>query len=386
MKITNTNTLIRRHTELSANVVAFCRYLRSHGFNVTAGDQADVLRAFKVVSLSNREMFRLTLRALLTKTRADQQRFDQLFTEYWEELSRAVDSKIKEGDEAEQNNQQQPSAQQQFSLQSLQNWLHGREAETEEETAAYSPVEVLTHKDFSTFSDDELREVMKLITVIAKSLAMRTNRRYQKAHHSPHFDLRRTMRQNLRRGGEIIDLAFRKQKIRKLKLVMLCDVSKSMDLYSQFLIQFIYAFQTVYRQVETFVFSTGLHRITEQLQTAHFKEALKEIESAVPDWSGGTKIGASLETFVQEFGSRMLDDRTVVLILSDGWDTGEIKLLEACMQHIQSRAAKVIWLNPLAGSETFQPTVRGMQAALPYIDVFAPAHNVESLRNLVRLL
>ncbi len=383
----STNNLIKRHTELSANVVAFCRYLRNHGFNVAATDQADVLRALNVVPLAHREMFRLTLRAILAKTRADQQRFDELFSEYWEELSRAVDSKIKEGDETAQNNQkQQPSSQQQFSLQSLQSWLHGKEAEAEEETAAYSPVEVLTRKDFSTFSDDELREVMKLITVIAKSLAMRTNRRYQKARHSPHFDLRRTMRQNLRRGGEILDLAFRKQKIRKLKLVMLCDVSKSMDLYSQFLIQFIYAFQTVYRQVETFVFSTGLHRITEQLQTSHFKEALWQIESSVPDWSGGTKIGASLETFVQEYGARMLDDRTVLLILSDGWDTGEIELLEACMRHIQSRAAKVIWLNPLAGSETFQPTVRGMQAALPYIDVFAPVHNVESLRNLVRLL
>ncbi|RMF60906.1 MAG: VWA domain-containing protein [Calditrichaeota bacterium] len=377
--------LIHRKTELSANVVAFCRYLRNHGFNVTASDQADVLRALSMVPLSDRDMFRLTLRAVLTKTHPEQLRFDELFSTYWEELSRAVDSKIKQDEEPGEQNRPKPRGQN-LTLQSLQSWLRGSQVEDEEETAAYSPVEVLTHKDFSTFTDAQLKEVMKLITLIAKSLALRSTRRYEKSRRSAYFDLRRTMRRNLRRGGEILDIAFRQKKIRKLKLVMLCDVSKSMDLYSQFLIQFIYAFQSVYRQVETFVFSTSLHRITEQLQSHDFRSALKGLEEEVPDWSGGTKIGASLNTFVEEYGTKLLDNRSIVLILSDGWDTGDIQLLEESMAQIHRRAAKVIWLNPLAGSREFQPTVRGLQAALPYIDVFAPAHNVESLRNLVKLL
>jgi uncharacterized protein with von Willebrand factor type A (vWA) domain len=378
-------THISRYTDLTANIIAFCRHLRENGSTVSAADQVDVLRALEVLPFKSPEEFRLALRAVLTKSPDDQVVFDELFWEYWENLFRAFDSKIKQAArDASQNKATLPESQkkQSSSFKSLRDWLHGKTAKEETDMAGYSAAEVFSRKDFSTFSEDQLQEVMKLINLVAKSLATRYSRRYRRSQHSRNFDLRRTMRLNMRRGGEILDLAYRNRRIKRLKMVMFCDVSKSMDLYSRFLIQFIYAFQNVYRRIETFVFSTSLHRITDDLKTAHFKDALDRLSATVPGWSGGTRIGASFKAFLDEYGRKLLDGRTIVLIMSDGWDTGDIEVLAESMGEIHRKAARVIWLNPLAGSAEYQPTVRGMQAALPSIDVFAPAHNVESLRRL----
>ena len=227
---------------------------------------------------------------------------------------------------------------------------------------------------------------MRLINEIGKTLATRFSRRTMNSKNRGLIDLRRTMRLSLRRGGEILDLAHYQRRRQRLKLVLLCDVSKSMDLYSRFLIQFIYAFQCVYRRIETFVFSTSLHRITESLHNEELQDALDQLSGTVPDWSGGTKIGVSLEQFVGKYGLKLVDSQTVVLIISDGWDTGEVDLLENNMRFLQKHARNVIWLNPLKGSPGYEPTTRGMQVALPHVDIFASAHNLNSLRKLVRQL
>ncbi|MDR7393521.1 MAG: VWA domain-containing protein, partial [Armatimonadota bacterium] len=166
---------------------------------------------------------------------------------------------------------------------------------------------------------------------------------------------------------------------------LLCDVSGSMDVYSRFLIQFVYALQDALGRVESFVFSTSLTRVTEELRTRSLRAALDRLSQRVPNWSGGTKIGSSLRQFLDRYGG-LLDRHTVVLIVSDGWDTGEVEVLRRAMQEIRSRAARVIWLNPLLGSPGYQPLTRGMQAALPYVHVFASAHNADSLRELERVL
>jgi len=145
----------------------------------------------------------------------------------------------------------------------------------------------------------------------------------------------------------------------------------------------MYGFQRVVARVETFVFSTSLHRVTGELNKNTFEKTLEELSAKVPGWSGGTRIGESLLAFVENYGRRLLNKRSLVLILSDGWDTGEPELVEEAMAAIHRRAAKVIWLNPLAGSPDYEPRVRALQAALPYIDVFAAAHDVESLRQNV---
>jgi uncharacterized protein with von Willebrand factor type A (vWA) domain len=266
-------------------------------------------------------------------------------------------------------------------------WLdEALQPQGEEALPAYSAVEILTQKDFSTFSADELDEVSRLVVAIAKRVATRLSRRARATPHGHQMDLRRTIRHSLRRGGEIVDLFYRRRKIRKTRVVLLADVSGSMDLYSRFLIQFIFALQHTLGQVETMVFSTTLTRVTDALSEADLRQALEQVAKEVPDWSGGTKIGHSLLTFLRRHGRTLLTPRTVVLIISDGWDTGDIDVLTDAMKEIRSRAGRVIWLNPLLGSPGYEPICQGMRAALPYVDVFASAHNLESLRHLERHL
>ena len=264
--------------------------------------------------------------------------------------------------------------------------MNGKKSDEQQELAAYSIGENLSEKDFSSIPKDDLNEVMQIIKEMSKSMAVSTNRRHIKANNHKQFDLRNTIRKNLKRGGELIEIAYKKPKKNRLKLVMLCDVSKSMDLYSAFLIQFVYAFQSVYQNIETFVFSNSIHRITNELKNKTFDEAMSELSQQVIGWSGGTQIGLSFLDFNDNFSNQLLDKQTIVLILSDGWDTGETEILKDSMQNIQKKARKIIWLNPLAGNPNYTPTVQGMSAAMPFIDIFASVHNVESLKKIGKFI
>ena len=193
-------------------------------------------------------------------------------------------------------------------------------------------------------------------------------------------DLRRTLRANLSRA-DLIELRYRERKRRKVRLVVLCDVSGSMDLYTRFLLQFLFAVQNVFASVETFIFSTRLTRITDHLRGRSYRQVLRRLRE-VQDWSGGTRIGDSLAQFNRDWPA-LVDRRTVVVVLSDGWDTGEPEVLATELLRIKRRAGRVIWLNPLLGNPAYEPLTRGMAAALPLVDHFAAAHNLASLRDLV---
>ena len=180
--------------------------------------------------------------------------------------------------------------------------------------------------------------------------------------------------------GEIIDLRRRERRRRKVRLVLLCDVSGSMDLYSRFLLQFLYALQNVFGRVETFTFATRLSRVTDLLKGPSYRLALGRLTD-VRDFSGGTRIGESLREFNGSW-SHLVDRHSIVILLSDGWDTGEPELLANEMLALKRRAGRVIWLNPLLGNPSYEPLTRGMAAALPLVDHFAAAHNLASLREL----
>jgi uncharacterized protein with von Willebrand factor type A (vWA) domain len=246
-----------------------------------------------------------------------------------------------------------------------------------------SDLPALTRKDFSTFGAEELAEVERLAAQITRRLATRRSRRLRPTRRRGRVDLRRTMRGILTRG-EPVELARRERKILKTKLVVLCDVSGSMDLYSRLLVQFLYALQNQLGRMETFVFSTRLHRVTEDLQGPSFRGAVDRLGD-VGDWAGGTRIGESLREFNRGW-PRLLDRDTVVIVLSDGWDTGEPAVLAEALVTMRRRAGKIVWLNPLLGSPDYQPLTQGMVAALPHVDAFLPAHNLESLRALARHL
>jgi uncharacterized protein with von Willebrand factor type A (vWA) domain len=190
----------------------------------------------------------------------------------------------------------------------------------------------------------------------------------------------------MRRGGELMDIVQRRPKRNRTKLIAICDVSRSMELYSGFLIQLLYSIHQVYSRMESFIFSTGLQRITKLLQQKDFatvKQLMGEEDFA---WSDGTRIGESLEAFIKQFGNRLLDSKTIIIILSAGWDNSGIEKITASMQYIQKRSKKIIWLNPLAGYEDYKPETKCMIAALPYINVFATVHNLDSLKRLKKWL
>jgi uncharacterized protein len=373
--------MITRRTALSHNIVAFCRFLRDNGLGIGPDEEASALLALMQVSLTDRETLQLALRTVLCRRVQDLEPFDRLFAQYWKEIEKAVDSKIKD----DPNSRQQQKPKQGPDFNQLKSWLYGNKPTKETELRTYSVVENLNQKDFAMIAADDLAEVMQRVRELSLTLARRANRRHRRTSSARQFDLPHTLRKNLRRGGEILEITYRKPRKNHLNVVVLADVSQSMDLYSTFLIQFMYAFQTVYRRIETFVFSTGLHRITPALKSRPFNEALHELAETTTGWGGGTRIGASLAQFADDY-LNLVNRETLVIVLSDGWDTGDTEILADALARIKAKARKLIWLNPLAGNPAFEPSVSGMATAMPFLDGFAPVHNVESLRTLDRWL
>jgi uncharacterized protein with von Willebrand factor type A (vWA) domain len=332
------------------------------------------------------EVYR-ALRTVLVSRMEEQPAFDRCFEAFWRfqaEEGQGLDELVSMAQPTLPDNEHggnPPDAGQEKQAQiALDDWEEGEEADDEPlEVPGLSDREVLMERDFSTFPAEQLDEVARLTVLIAKRLARRMSRRRKPTRRGGIVDIRRSMRANLMKG-EIIELRRRSRRRRKVRLVLLCDVSGSMDLYSRFLLQFLYALQNVFGRVETFTFATRLTRVSDLLRGPSYKRALRRL-TEVRDWSGGTRIGEALRDFNQEWG-RLVDRRTIVLILSDGWDTGEPDVLAQEMLTLKRRAGRVLWLNPLLGNPSYEPLTRGMAAALPLVDHFAAAHNLSSLREL----
>lgn len=359
----------------------FCQFLRQKGFALGAEEEVTALESLSFIDFQSQTIFQLALKAVFCRSKTQIDAFDALFSDYWQEISKAVDAKVKAKPDPGLNSNTNTA-----SFQALKSWLNGNNHQEVEKTAAYSIHQNLSAQDFSQVPADELPEMMKIIKALSKRLAAQASRRYEKTTKIKQPDLRRTLRKNMRLGGELIEIAFRRPKRNRLKLVVLCDVSKSMELYTAFLLQFIFSFGQVYRRLETFAFSTSLHCITALLKHYDFTHTLQALSTQNYGFQGGTKIGESLHTFVTDYASRLLDKRTIVIILSDGWDTGDIQLLNQSMKTLHEKSKKVIWVNPLAGYAHYRPEVAGMQTAIPYINLLAPVHNVASLRKLGKWL
>ena len=361
---------------------------------VTPANSIDAVRAIDTVDFTDRMDVYLALRSVLTMREDDLETFDVLFAEWWA----AAEPRAHRSGVGGAPRQRQPSAPQPIAIgapgeqssATLARWAKPAEADEEEATASMlmpSTRQNRAAKDFATFEDADLAALEQLAARLARRLNARRSRRWRPAYRGQgtRTDLRRTMRLSLHLGGDFLELARRERKPRRTKLIALCDVSGSMDLYSRFLLQFLYALQHAFARVETFAFSTRLASISDALARDSYREALDELARSESGWSGGTKIGDSIAEFVSS-SLRRVDRRTVVIILSDGWDTGEPEVLSAAMASIHHRAGRVVWLNPLMGNPSYQPLTRGMQAALPHVDVFAAAHNLKSLESLATYL
>ncbi|MFQ5897110.1 MAG: VWA domain-containing protein [Candidatus Methylomirabilia bacterium] len=377
--------------DLLTSTLSFCRVLRQHGLPVTVAEATDAVRALDHLDLADRDELYLGLRSVLVSRIEEQPAFDRCFEAFWKFRSGAapvMEGPLSAPSIASPDDQAGPVkvAGQRREGVALESWAE------EEDTPESEPLgvpgmsdrESLMEQDFSAFPADQLGEMARLTVLIARRLARRISRRRRPTRRRGAVDLRRTMRANLSRG-ELIELRRKERKRRKVRLVLLCDTSGSMDLYSRFFLQFLYAMQNVFGRVETFTFSTHLTRITDHLKGRPYRQVLRQL-SEVKGWSGGTRIGESLADFNRDWAGRLLDRYTIVLVLSDGWDTGDPDLLAGELLKIKRWAGQLIWLNPLLGNPHYQPLTRGMAAALPMLNRFAPAHNLQSLRDLATQL
>jgi hypothetical protein len=367
--------------DLVARTITLCRALREQGVLATSGHAIDAVRALSVSGIESRPRMKLALRCVLASRPEEFELFDQLFDQLFD---KPPEVEVPEG-HSNLRRRSQPQAQ--AGAPQLSSFAGEGEAQADEdpeEVPGASDQKVNAEKDFSSFSSGELEEIGRIAARLARRLAARPSRRWKAARRGKRVDLRSTVRRSLA-TGEIAELRRKRRKPRKTRIVALCDVSGSMDLYSQFLLQFLFALQGTVARVESFVFATELKRVSELLQKPDYRGALRGLSAEVTDFSGGTRIGECLASFNRDFG-RLVDRRTVVVILSDGWDTGDPQILGDEMEWLRLKSRKVIWLNPLLGSPGYEPLTQGMQAALPHVSVFAPVHNLQALRALERHL
>lgn len=357
-------------------LVVFCRELRANGLHVTPAEVVVAATALQIIDTDDRDEVFLSLRSILTTSVDDFAIFEEVFKRFW---NRARSLSTGTAVRIQAHAPRQTSKGLGFFL---EHWGSSFSPSAQPvKVPGASDTESATAKDFSEFTNEELEEVSRLARRMVRRLARRPSRRWRPVRRGHRVNLRRSLRLSLKTGGELIELAYKERRPKRTKLVVICDISGSMDIYSRLLLQFIYGLQNSFAKVESFVFATSLARITGDLKNKTYKRALDRLSTNVRGWSGGTRIGASLAMFNDQW-LRRVDKRTVVIILSDGWDTGEPENLAAALSLLKQRAGRLIWLNPLLGSADYAPVTRGMQAALPFINVFAPAHDLASLRAL----
>jgi uncharacterized protein with von Willebrand factor type A (vWA) domain len=259
------------------------------------------------------------------------------------------------------------------------------EGAEEEEVASYSQAEVLRQKDFDTLTEAEMAEVRRLIRLMRLPAGLTRSRRARAGGHD-RLDIRRLLRRSLRFGGELLVFSWKSPTLRPRPLVLLCDISGSMERYTRLLLNFTYALKSASTRVEVFVFATRLTRITRLLRSHDVDAALNRVMASVDDWSGGTRIGEAIETFNRRYARRVLSHGATVAIISDGWDRGDAEHMRRAIARLQRSCHRLIWMNPLMGAPGYEPLTLGLQAALPFVDDFLPAHNLANLEALGVLL
>ncbi len=363
------------------HLLAFGRLLRQFGLPIDPGQMLDLLAALEYVELGQREDVRQTCRTVLVRRREDLPVFNEAWEFFWAAQRQGnpggialPDTPVKELQIPRRLQRERPQRT------ADEERPHDGQHEIEIEMS-YSQSEQLRHKDFAHFTGDELDRARELIAQLRYRMALRPTRRW-KAGRSRRIDARRTMRQTLRSGGEVLTLLRRKRSWKQRPLVVLCDISGSMERYSRILLQFVHTVGAGLRDVEIFVFGTRLTRITRALEHRDIDEAVDLVSTVVIDWGGGTRIGDAIKTFNWQWGRRVLGHGAIVLVISDGWDRGDPALLAREMSRLQRTSHRLIWLNPLLGRAGYEPLTRGLQAALPYVDDFLPVHNLEALEQL----
>ncbi len=373
------------------NLLMFGEVLRRLGLEIGSANMLDLVRATEFVPIGgSRNDFRLAARALLVHKQSDLALFDEAFQVFWRRPAhgRSMRDLRSMGEERRYRTPRVMPHREDAS-----DGPPGSEGSEDVDDRqpvvdlqrSFSAREVLRQRDFAEFTPTEVSAARALMSELAWDLGRRRTRRLTWGD-GAEIDLRRSMRRSLSHGGEILDFARRRRKTKPRPLVLICDVSGSMERYTRMLLHFLHTVALSGQQLEAFLFATRLTRITRHLETRGVDQAVAQVAHAVPDWAGGTRIGEAIKAFNYRWARRVLRGGPVVLVISDGWDRGDPDLLGREMARLQRSCHRLIWLNPLLGSPTYQPLTRGMQAALPHIDDFLPAHNLHSLQELARHL
>jgi uncharacterized protein len=364
-------------SQLLANVLVFGRLLRSLGLEVHMGRMLDVADALQFVDLGERDEVYHACRTLLVHRHEDLATFDRAFDAFWRG-GRVLGPPDRPGPE-DGRDSAPPAAGASSQVQRLGDAAAADEAGGSLRT--WSDVAVLAGKDFADFSPEEIALARSALDRLDWQPGERKTRRWV-AGRGAQIDLRRALARSVRTGGDVFVLPRRARRVRPRPIVLLCDVSGSMERYSRMLIHFAHALGRRHRRVEAFLFSTRLTRITPELRTRGLDAAAAGVGRAVPDWSGGTRIGEALRHLHQRWRRRVLHGGPVVLLISDGWDRGDPETLRDQMARLRRNCHRLIWLNPLIGTADYAPLTRGLQAALPYVDDFLPARTLTNLADL----
>lgn len=362
--------------------------LRSRKVGVTTDNVIDALRGIPFLNIQNKRDFYQLLKSNFISRREEITLFDELFEQFWSFEDKIVPS-AKELIQEEGETSKEKDKMHSFKiLREEQSFLkesnEGEEKKIsmgDEEIPGYSPEEILGRKDFGHLEKGELERVKDFVLTLSRKMAMNLSRRWKKGREDQ-LDFRRSIRKSIKYGGEMVELRRRQRKQKPLRIILLCDVSGSMDIYSQFFLLFMYGLQNHYPYCETFGFSTRLSHISSLLKRKSFEETLRLLSAKVLDWSGGTNIGGALHQLHQRHAHLLHPNRTLFLIFSDGWDRGDTALLNSEMKYLKKQVKKIVWINPLLGSPSYQPICKGMSVALPYLDHFLPCHNFMSLKKL----
>jgi uncharacterized protein with von Willebrand factor type A (vWA) domain len=372
--------------DLLPRLGAFARLLHDAGLEAGPRRLTDATRALTFVDLMKEIDFRNALRTVFVSRKEDLPTFEAAFDIFWAPPDPRAAAGVIPG-----RTRPLPLSPERSKAWANALGLNRSQMNRDQDaktvpasSSGYSAEELLRHKDFDSMTWQEIEQVRRLLEAAPWRVAERKTRRLRSAR-SGRIDLRRSARHAIRSSGELVRLFRRKPRMRRRPIVLVCDVSGSMERYSRLLMIFAHAIGRR-EDLEAFVFSTRLTRITRLLRQRDIDRALESVSKGVRDFSGGTRIGDALADFNRHWARRVLGHGAVVIIVSDGWDRGDPAQLTAELVHLRRTAHRLIWLNPLLGSEGYQPLTRGMAAALPYCDDFLAAHNVQALDDLGRML
>ena len=369
------------------SLLSFGRRLRDAGLPVTMAQIADLARALELVGLEDRDTVFRAARAMLVTRREQLATFEREFDRFWRDPNTGEPSEPR--GPVPMPRAPRHERREKFTVATYMAFKAGddlEELDVADRSGTFTADEALRHKKFSEMTPEELDAVRRLIRDMTWNASLRRTRRRRRHRAGSEIDFRRVLSRTARLGAVPARLPRRRRTLERRPIVLLADISGSMEKYSRLVLQFFHSVTASLPRVETFVFGTRLTRITPQLRHRDLDRALAEAAAEVPDWSGGTRIGSSLATFNRQWSRRVLRRGAIVVIVSDGLDREAKDVLKRQMRYLRHRCHRLVWLNPYVGTDGYEPRAAGMAAALPFVDDFLPIHDLQTLHEFSRAL